>query len=98
MPAEMHRRTLSASTEMHRHTNKAVPVGGTGITGPKQMWQRACPRCAARAALDFSVTIKLNAGTPKPITTSSQAPEPSPKPNLSPLSASGHAADPVTAL
>jgi hypothetical protein len=25
----------------------------TGIIGPKQMWERACPRCAARAALDL---------------------------------------------
>jgi len=38
---------------MHRHANKAVPVGFTGEIGPKQMWERACPRCAARAALDL---------------------------------------------
>ncbi|WP_313365040.1 hypothetical protein, partial [Pseudomonas sp.] len=51
---EMDRQTLSASTELHRHANKAVPVGGTGVIGPKQMWERACPRCAARAALDLT--------------------------------------------
>jgi hypothetical protein len=38
---------------MYRHANKAAPVGITGVTGPKQMWERACPRCAARAALDL---------------------------------------------
>ncbi|WP_312819056.1 hypothetical protein, partial [Pseudomonas sp.] len=27
----------SAPTEMHCHANKAVPVGFTGVTGPKQM-------------------------------------------------------------
>ena len=27
----------SMPTEMYRHTNKAVPVGFTGVTGPKQM-------------------------------------------------------------
>ncbi|MFF7108778.1 hypothetical protein, partial [Pseudomonas sichuanensis] len=25
----------------------------TGVTGPKQMWELACQRCAARAALDL---------------------------------------------
>ncbi|PVZ42313.1 hypothetical protein N430_01549 [Pseudomonas sp. CC120222-01a] len=56
---------LLASTEMHRHANKAGPVGMTGETGPKQMWERACPRCAARAALDVSPHPSLSP-TPQP--------------------------------
>ncbi|WP_158238177.1 hypothetical protein [Pseudomonas sp. 382] len=54
---------LLASTEMHRHANKAVPVGFTGEIGPKQMWERACPRCAARAALGLETTEKPSPGT-----------------------------------
>ncbi|MFV7437355.1 hypothetical protein ACTORR_10925 [Pseudomonas sp. SAR267] len=65
MPIEMHRHGNKAVpvgfTEMHRHANKAVPVGGTGVIGPKQMWERACPRCAARAALDLIGAAQLSA-------------------------------------
>ncbi|MCU0127313.1 hypothetical protein N8H41_25530, partial [Pseudomonas vlassakiae] len=32
-------------------------------TGPKQMWERACPRCAARAALDLTGAEHPKAGT-----------------------------------
>ncbi|MCU0124017.1 hypothetical protein N8H41_08515 [Pseudomonas vlassakiae] len=64
---EMHRHGNKAVpvgfTEMHRHANKAVPVGGTGVIGPKQMWERACPRCAARAALDLIGAAHLSANT-----------------------------------
>ncbi|MGG7599098.1 hypothetical protein ACQ4OD_18960, partial [Pseudomonas sp. WC1] len=35
----------------------------TGQIGPKQMWELACQRCAARAALDLK-----NAATPTPNT------------------------------
>jgi hypothetical protein len=53
----------SAPIEMHRHANKAVPVGFTGEIGPKQMWERACPRCAARAALDLMSATNIKACT-----------------------------------
>ena len=34
-----------------------------GITGPKQMWELACRRCAARAALDLTGPEKPKACT-----------------------------------
>ncbi|RAS22482.1 MULTISPECIES: hypothetical protein [unclassified Pseudomonas] len=50
-------------TEMYRRANEAGPVGLTGVTGPKQMWERIYPRCAARAALDLRTIAKPKAGT-----------------------------------
>ncbi len=41
----------------HHHrsavSKQSGPGNAPGITGPKQMWDRACPGSAARAALDF---------------------------------------------
>jgi len=36
----------------------------TGLIGPKQMWELACQRCAARAALDLIGAESFAANTP----------------------------------
>ncbi|WP_236185465.1 hypothetical protein, partial [Pseudomonas juntendi] len=48
------------------HQHPAMHQGcarlGAGVTGPKQMWEPACRRCAALAALDFTgaATVMAN--------------------------------------
>jgi hypothetical protein len=49
-----------------RRTNKAYSRGGAGKTGPKQMWELACQRCAARAALDLIGAARLPPNTWRP--------------------------------
>ncbi|MEN8641262.1 hypothetical protein [Pseudomonas sichuanensis] len=49
-----------------RRTNKADSDDLTGVTGLKQMWELACQRCAARAALDFISARSLSANTWRP--------------------------------
>ncbi|MEN5238823.1 MULTISPECIES: hypothetical protein [Pseudomonas] len=40
-------------TSISSRTNKADSDELAGVIGPKQMWELACQRCAARAALDL---------------------------------------------
>ncbi|MEN5240869.1 hypothetical protein ABE459_25600, partial [Pseudomonas sp. TWI923] len=47
-------------------TNKAYSDETTGVTGPKQMWELACQRCAARAALDLIGATKSTTNTCRP--------------------------------
>jgi len=43
----------AAPAEKSRRANKAGNYGLSGHGTLQQMWERACPRCAARAALDL---------------------------------------------
>ena len=49
-------RRAAALPSISCRTNKGSRAPGTEETGPKQMWELACRRCAARAALDLSIT------------------------------------------
>ncbi|WP_323833731.1 hypothetical protein, partial [Pseudomonas sichuanensis] len=53
-------------TPIPSRTNKADSGEITGVTGPKQMWELACQRCAARAALDLKGAGDIQAGTCQP--------------------------------
>ncbi|MFF7106761.1 hypothetical protein, partial [Pseudomonas sichuanensis] len=46
-------------TSIPRRTDKADSDDLAGVTGPKQMWELACQRCAARAALDLKYPTNL---------------------------------------
>jgi len=52
----------AAPTEKSRRANKADNYGLTGHGTLLQMWERACPRCAARAALDLKGAEDPKAG------------------------------------
>jgi hypothetical protein len=43
----------AAIPSISKGKNKAGSDDSTGVIGPKQMWELACRRCAARAALDL---------------------------------------------
>jgi len=49
-----------------RRPNKAVNHGLTGIGTLQQMWELACQRCAARAALDLKDAGKAMTSTCQP--------------------------------
>ena len=49
-----------------RRTDKANNHGLTGIGTLQQTWERACSRCAARAALDLQSATKLKSFTTGP--------------------------------
>ena len=46
------------------HLSPRCARQGTGETGPKQMWELACRRCAARAALDLRYAARPKAAHP----------------------------------
>jgi len=49
-------------------TTKGPRANGSGVIGPKQRWELACRRCAARAALDLTGAEILKADTSRSTT------------------------------
>ena len=51
---DQRRRPPSTYGAVSSHAPKGPRANDTGIIGPKQMWEPACRRCAARAALGLT--------------------------------------------
>jgi hypothetical protein len=57
----------AAIPSISKGKNKAGSDDSTGVIGPKQMWELACRRCAARAALDLRDTTETKASAWLPL-------------------------------